>query len=110
MAVRHMRLAIGLFFLMAGATLLTVRFVAPDRVAQLFDPLRLALGAILALVLAGVNFAKWYAGRLAHDELSTPVRRPFQPDPVRRGEDSEPNPDFDFGKPESGPARKSNNS
>lgn len=99
MTVRHMRLTLGLFFLCAGAALLAARFLAPERVAKSFDLMRLTLGALLALVLAGVNLAKWYAGRMAYEQASTPVRRPLQPDPAARDADPEPNPDFDFGPP-----------
>lgn len=98
MTVRHMRLTLGLFFLAAGVTLLTARFVAPERVAKSFDLLRLTLGALLALVLAGVNLAKWYAGRAARAHAATPVRRPLQPGPTAADEPH--NPDFDFGPPD----------
>lgn len=110
MTVRHMRLVLGLFFLCTGTALLAVRFMDPERVAKSFDLLRLTLGALLALVLGGVNLAKWYAGRLAHDNMTTPVRRPFRPDPAVRTEDTEPNPDFDFTRPDPEPVRKPGNS
>src|SRR5829696_7221777 len=63
MAVRQLRLMLGLFFLFAGVGLLVLRFAVPDAVAR-FNPTRLLIGAFLALVLAGVNLAKWYAGYL----------------------------------------------
>ena len=97
MAVRHMRLAIGVFFLLAGAGLLALRFGAPDVAARLNDPTRLLIGALLALVLGGVNLAKWYSGALWFQQKSTPVRRPLQPDRDDRTE-GEYNPELDFGR------------
>lgn len=96
MAVRHLRLILGLFFLIAGVGLLVLRFGMPDVVAR-FDLTRLLIGALLALVLAGVNLAKWYAGYMWFQEQATPVRRPLQPDPTA---DTGPeyNPEFDFNK------------
>jgi hypothetical protein len=99
MMLRHMRLTLGLFFLIAGTAVLVVRFAVPDVAARL-DPGRLLLGGLLGLVLAGVNLAKWYAGWLAAQERATPVRRPFQPDPTAG---SEHNPAFDFTKPDEQP-------
>jgi heme A synthase len=97
MTVRHMRLAVGLFFLVAGVALLALRFGAPDAAARLNSPMRLLIGALLALVLGGVNLAKWYAGVLAFDRAATPVRRPLEPDPTA-GSEPEYLPEFDFGK------------
>jgi len=99
MALRHMRLALGLFFLVAGIGLLVLRFGMPDAAARINSPTRLLIGALLALALAGVNLAKWYSGWLWFQQQSTPVRRPLQPDP---GASSEPefNSEFDFGKSE----------
>lgn len=98
MAVRHMRLALGAFFVLAGVVLLAVRFGAPEAVAR-FDPLRLSLGAVLAIVLGAVNILKWYSGYLWAKQQATPVRRPLRPDPAARGGD-EYNPEFDFGRDE----------
>lgn len=95
MAVRHMRLVLGVFFLVAGVGLLALRFGAPDVVAR-FNATRLLVGALLALVLAGVNFAKWYSGWLWFQQRATPARQPFRPDPTA-GTD-EYNPEFDFNK------------
>jgi hypothetical protein len=88
-------LTLGLFFLIAGLALLGLRFGAPEAAARLNDPMRLLLGALLALVLGGLNLAKWYAGWLATDRAATPIRPPFQPDPTARAE-PEHNPEFDF--------------
>ena len=103
MTVRHMRLTLGLFFLCAGTTLLALRVFAPDVMAKAFDLTRMTIGAFLALVFAGLNLAKWYAGRLACEQMTTPVRRPLQPDPTAR-EESGPNPAFDFNEPTDKPA------
>jgi hypothetical protein len=94
MTVRTMRLALAVFFFLAGAALLVVRFAAPEAVAG-FDPTRLLIGALLALVLAGWNLMRWYASWMAFQERATPVRRPLQPGSDSREE--EYNPDFDFG-------------
>ncbi|MBM3979131.1 MAG: hypothetical protein FJ304_02380 [Planctomycetes bacterium] len=102
MAVRHMRLTIGLFFLAVGLVLLALRLFAPDAVAR-FDRTRLLLGACMGLGLAGVNLAKWYAGWLHARRAATPVRSPLLPDPSARGS-GEHNPDFDFSKKDGGPA------
>jgi hypothetical protein len=95
MAVRHMRLAIGLFFLVAAIGLFTLRFGFPEVGAKFNTPLRLLIGACLALVLAGVNLAKWYSGWLWFQQQATPVRRPLQSDPDAV---EEYNPEFDFSK------------
>ena len=99
MALRHMRLMLGAFFLIAGIGLLVLRFGFPDVAAKVNDPTRLLIGAFLALVLAGVNLAKWYSGWLWFQQRATPVRQPLQPDPTASGE-PEFNPEFDFGKSE----------
>ena len=100
MAVRHMRLTLGLFFLLAGTTLLVLRFALPEVGARLNTPMRLLIGALLALVLAGLNLSKWYAGWVWYRQQATPVRRPFQPDPSA-GAQPEVIPEFDFSKPPS---------
>ena len=98
MAVRHMRLAVGVFFLILGVVLLILRFTMPELVAK-FDPLRLLMGGLLALVLGCWNMMKWYAGWMWYQQQATPVRQPLQPDPTReRKEYEEPNPAFDFNK------------
>ncbi len=103
MAVRNLRLTLGLFFLCAGLGLLALMMFAPDVAAKINSRTRLGIGVGLALVLGGVNLAKWYAGWVAYRQMTTPVRLPLQPDPAARG-DEEPNPDFDFGKPDEKPA------
>lgn len=97
MAVRNLRLMLGLFFLCAGLGLLALVVFAPDVAERVNSRTRLTIGAFLGIVLGGVNLAKWYAGWTAYQQAATPVRRPLQPDPERRA-DEEPNPDFDFSK------------
>jgi hypothetical protein len=92
-----MRLMVALFFFVAGVSLLALRFGAPEAAARINSPTRLLIGALLALVLGGLNLAKWYAGWLAHDEATTPVRQPLQPDPSASA-DPEYNPELDFSK------------
>jgi hypothetical protein len=92
-----MRLMLALFFFVAGVGLLVLRFGMPEAAARINSPTRLLLGALLALVLAGVNFAKWYSGWLWFQQQSTPVRQPLQPEESGRAE-GEYNPEFDFNK------------
>lgn len=102
MAVRHMRLLLAMFFLLAGVGLLVLRFGMPDAAARINSPTRLLLGALLAIVLAGVNFAKWYSGYMWFQQQGTPVRAPLRSD--RAGQGEEYNPELDFGKDANKPA------
>ncbi len=95
MSVRNIRLMLGIFFLLAGITLLVLRFAMPEAVAK-FDKTRLLLGAMLGLGLGGVNLMKWYAGWMYARQMATPVRTPLQSDAAPRG--TEYNPEFDFDK------------
>ena len=97
MPIRQMRLIMGLFFLCAGTALLVVRFGFPEALPRM-DPLRLFLGALLALALGCWNLAKWYTGWLWYQEQATPVRYPLQPDPNAEHR-PEVLPEFDFDKP-----------
>jgi hypothetical protein len=94
MSAHTMRLVLGVLFLLLGVLILTRRWVMPD-VGAGFDPTRMTLGGILALVFAGLNFARWYVARAYLRDRSTPVRTPLQPDPTMTPPDP-PNPDFDF--------------
>lgn len=97
MAVATLRLALGLFFLAAGALILLRSVIAPGLNAR-FDPSRLDLGGVLALVLGGLNLARWYAAWSYRRYRATPVRTPLQPDPsLVRPEP--PNPELDFTRP-----------
>ncbi len=97
MTVRHLRLLLGLFLLIAGAGLLVLRFAAPDIAARLNAPTRLTIAGLLGIVLGALNLVRWYASMLDFQRRATPVRKPLQrsPDPVR---DEAPNPDFGFRK------------
>ena len=101
MTVRQMRLTMGLFFLVAGTAIIVIRFAVPE-IAARFNETRLLLGGLLALVLAAVNLAKWYAGWVWYQQQATPVRQPFQPDPSAKPEVL---PEFDFSKPDDKPAK-----
>jgi hypothetical protein len=90
-----MRLLLGLFFLLCGTGLLILRLTAPELAAPVTNPTRLLLGALLALVMGGLNLAKWYAGLMAFEHSATPVRRPLEPNPLSHHE-REYNPAFDF--------------
>lgn len=104
MAVRHMRLVLGVFFLLAGVGLLVLRFGAPDVAARINSPTRLLVGALLALALGGLNLAKWYSGWMWFQQKATPARTPLQSD--RAGHtDEEYNPELDFGKDANKPTR-----
>lgn len=106
MAVRHLRLAMGVFFAVL-AVLLFFRHDLLPGLAEKFRDRNLALGAWLALALAGWNLARWYmdwsARRVPAGENPLKVRT------VRREHagEAEPNPDFDFtggGRPPAGPS------
>jgi hypothetical protein len=102
MAVRHMRLGLGVFFLVAGGAVLVLRFGVPDLAARINSPERLVIGGVLGLVLGGLNLARWYAGMVAFENRATPVRPPLLPDPTASTE-PEYNPEFDFGKADERP-------
>jgi hypothetical protein len=96
MSVYTMRLGLGLFFLLTATVLFARRWLAPGLDAQ-FDPLRLNLGAVFALVFGALNVVRWYLMWSYRRNRATPVRTPLQPDPsLIRPEP--PNPDLDFTK------------
>jgi hypothetical protein len=96
MSVSSMRLGMAFFFLVVGLAIFARQWIMPGLDAR-FDSLRLNLGASLALVLAGVNLARWYTIRAFTRARQTPVRYPLQRDPSATPQD-EPNPEFDFTK------------
>ncbi|MCS6866966.1 MAG: hypothetical protein RMJ56_07560 [Gemmataceae bacterium] len=96
MNVRLLRLSGAIFFLLCGVGLLVFRYGLPE-VAARFDPLRLALGTGLAFLLAGWNFAKWYASLVWYRQRTTPRRPPLQPQPTS-DDDRRYHPEFDFHK------------
>jgi len=96
MSVHTLRLALGILFLVLAGVIFTRDWFAPGLGAG-FDPLRMNLGGVLALVFGGLNLARWYTWRSYRRSRATPVRTPLQPDPsVVRPEP--PNPELDFTK------------
>jgi len=85
----------GLFLVM-GVVILARQWLMPG-LEDRFDPLRMNLGGVLALVLAGVNLARWYTLRSFMKERRTAVRYPLQRDPSAAPQ-VEPIPEFDFTK------------
>ncbi|MBA4064794.1 MAG: hypothetical protein C0501_13990 [Isosphaera sp.] len=97
----RLRLVLGLMFLVLAAAIFTRAWTAPDLDAR-FDPVRMNLGGVLALVFGGLNLARWYAAYSYRQARRTPVRTPLQPDPSAAGPEP-PNPDLDFSKRPSEP-------
>lgn len=102
MHVRHLRLALGTFFLLAGTGLMVVRFGFPEVVERISTPRKLFVGALFALVMGGLNVARWYVLRAEFLRRATPVGRPLQPDPAARPA-PEYHPEFDFENPRTDP-------
>jgi hypothetical protein len=92
---RQLRLALGLFFLVVGTALLVVRFWYPDIAQRIGPPHRLFLITLFALVMGGLNVARWYVAYLHFQRRATPVRTPLQPEREGRAP-AEYNPEFDF--------------
>ena len=80
MSILSMRLVVAILFLVMGTVILARQWLLPG-LDERFDPLRLNLGGLLALVLAGVNLARWYTLRSFMKERQTAVRYPLQRDP-----------------------------
>src|SRR5262245_32497270 len=96
MSVHTMRLGLGILFLLLAGVIFTRQWLAPGLDAK-FDPLRMNLRGVLALVFGGLNLARWYTWWLYRRAKATPVRTPLQPDPsVVRPEP--PNSELDFTK------------
>jgi hypothetical protein len=95
MAVRHLRLTLGLFFA-ALAVMLFLRHELLPGLAEKFRDRNLGMGAWFALALAGWNLARWYvdwsARRVPAGENPLAVRTLRR----ERNGDEEPNPEFDF--------------
>lgn len=101
MNISAMRFSLGVLFLILGGVILARRWLMPEAFAG-YDPVRLNLGGVLALVFGGLNLARWYAARIVRQSARAPVRIPLQRDPSAAPQD-EPNPEFDFfKKPETG--------
>lgn len=94
MSVHTMRLVLGILFLILATVLFARRWLMPG-LDECFDPMRMNLGAVLALVFGGLNLARWYSAWTLRRERATPVRKPLQPDPTLVKPEP-PNPEFDF--------------
>jgi hypothetical protein len=98
MPVQRMRFAMGMLFLLLAGVIFARAWLTPDLEAR-YDSLRMNLGGVLALILAGLNFARWYAVWSHRRAQATPVRTPLQRDPsLVRPEP--PNAELDFTKRE----------
>ena len=101
MSVHTMRLMLGIMFLILAGGIFARDLFAPGLGAR-FDPLRMNLGGVLALVFGCLNLAKWYVAWSNRQILATPVRTPLQRDPsVVQPEPH--NPELDFTKREQPP-------
>ena len=96
MSVHTMRLALGIFFLVAAGFLFARHWLAPDFAAR-SNPVQMNLAAAFALIFGCVNLARWYAVRAFRRARATPVRTPLQPDPSAV-QPEPPNPELDFTK------------
>ena len=96
MSVHTMRLGLGILFLMLASVILTRQWLAPG-LGEGWDPMRMNLGGVFALVFGGLNIARWYMAKSARQERATPVRTPLQPDPSAVRSEP-PNPELDFTK------------
>jgi hypothetical protein len=98
MSVQSMRLVMGVLFLLLAGVIFTRAWLIPGLDAR-FNSLRMNLGGVLALVFAGLNFARWYVIWSHRRAQATPARTPLQPDPsLVRPEP--PNTELDFTKRE----------
>lgn len=94
MSVYTIRLVLGLMFLVMAGAIFARDLLVPN-LAGRFDPLRMNLGGVLALVFGCMNLAKWYVGWSYRREMATPIRTPFQSDPSMVKPEP-PNPELDF--------------
>jgi hypothetical protein len=99
MSIHTMRLCLGVMFLILAVLIFARDLFAPALGAR-FDPMRLNLGGVLALVFGFLNLAKWYVMWLHRREMATPIRTPLQPNPDMVAPEP-PNPDLDFTKAQS---------
>ena len=96
MQVRTMRLMMGILFLCLGCAIFCRQWLFPEFAAG-YDPLRMSLGGVLALVFGGLNLARWYMAKSFAKLTQTPVHYPLQRDPSAAPQ-VEPIPEFDFTK------------
>lgn len=97
MSIHTMRLVLGVMFLLL-AVLIFGRDLFLPQLGNRFDPMRMNLGGILAVVFGLLNLAKWYVAWTYQREMATPVRTPLQPNPDMVAPEP-PNPELDFLKP-----------
>ncbi len=98
MSIYTLRLGLGILFLILAGLIFSRTWFAPG-LDNRYDPLRMNLGGVLALVFGCLNLARWYAMWSLRQARAMPVRTPLQPDPsVVRPE--QPNPELDFTKGE----------
>lgn len=96
MSIHTMRLGLGLLFLGFAVVIFTRNWLLPG-LGVGFDPLRMNLGGVLAVIFGFLNLARWYVVWSARRVQSTPVHTPLQPDPsVVKPEP--PNSELDFTK------------
>jgi hypothetical protein len=101
MQVRTMRLMMGVLFLCLAFAIFCRQWLFPEFAAG-YDPLRMSLGGVFALVFGGVNLVRWYTAWSFAKSLQTPVHYPLTRDPSTAPK-VEPLPEFDFTKqPEGG--------
>jgi hypothetical protein len=104
MTIHTMRLGLGILFLLLAAAVFGRRWLFPELDAK-FDPLRMNLGGVFALVFGCLNIVRWYLAWSYRRTLATPVRTPLQPDPSLVKPEV-PNPELDFAKRgDAGPRR-----
>lgn len=96
MSVHTLRLALGIFFLVAAVFLLGRHWFAPDFAAR-SNPVQMNIATLFALVFGCVNVTRWYLAWSYRRTRATPVRIPLQRDPSLVPPQP-PNPELDFTK------------
>src|SRR5262245_13997704 len=96
--VQRLRFAMGVLFLLLAGLILARAWLMPGLDTR-FDSLRMNLGGVLALIFAGLNFARWYVIWSHRRTQATPVRTPLQPD-ASLVRPEPPNAELDFTKRE----------
>jgi len=96
MTIHTMRLGLGILFLVLAALIFGRRWLCPGLDAR-FDPLRMNLGGVFAIVFGCLNIVRWYLAWSHRRARATPVRTPLNPDPSAVRPEP-PNQDLDFTK------------
>jgi hypothetical protein len=96
MRVFHWRVVLGLFWVVMATALFARDWLFPEELLANYRGRNLSLGAWLAFVLAGWNFARWYQTEAARLHRQPPRREPQRPRRAAAGD--EYNPEFDFQK------------